>query len=367
MADTEPVKDADLRDEPPHYRHILNLVAATPWALLPAKLAVILDFLSLRASGVRLSAEEIQERIGAARQSATGARQSGSVAVLPLMGTLIPRASMMSEASGMTSLERWTADLRQAIADPAVGSVVLDVDSPGGSVFGVQEAADAMRSFKSAGKPIVAVANQMAASAAYWLASQADELVVTPSGEVGSIGVIAAHEDLSAALEREGVKVSLITAGKYKGEGSPFEPLSEDTRGYLQSRVNDYYRSFVAAVARGRGTTAEAVRDGYGQGRMMGAKQAVQAGMADRVATLDRVIGELATGKWEAPQRTPGGSLVLDTPTAELLDLDVWTVREPVDAEQAMAELQAEVDEAVTEAVSSLDLRRRRLRRRALA
>lgn len=361
MADTSPT-------EPVQYRHILNAVAATPWAILPAKLAVILDLLTLRASGARLTTEEIQDRIGAARQSSSGARQAGSVAVLPLMGTLIPRASLLAEASGATSLERWTSDLRQAINDPSVGSVVLDVDSPGGSVFGVQETADAMRAMmRSSGKPIVAVANNMAASAAYWLASACDELVCTPSGEVGSIGVIAAHEDLSAALEREGIKVSLITAGKFKGEGNPFAPLAEDTRGYLQSRVNDYYRAFVASVARGRGTTAEAVRDGYGQGRMLGAKAAVQAGMADRVGTLEDTIGRLAGGKWSKPERSTGGSLILDAETAELLDLDVWTpIETPADAALDMVELEIDVERAVTAATSSLDLRRRRMRRRGI-
>ena len=142
----------------------------------------------------------------------------------------------------------------------------------------------------------MAVANHLAASAAYWIATAADELVVSPSAEVGSIGVFAAHEDMSAALEKEGVKVSLISEGKYKTEANPYEPLSEEARAAVQSRVSEYYDAFVKAVARNRGVKAADVRGGFGEGRTVGARQAVQLGMADRVATLDETIARLQKG-----------------------------------------------------------------------
>lgn len=342
------------------YPHILEAVTSTPWAILSSKLAVIMNVLAMRAAGHRLSKDEIRERIGARHDegddeqpayrvlAGSGTRtQGGAVAVVPLQGTLAPRAGSMAESSGVTGLERWTSNLRSAIADPSVGSVVIDIDSPGGSVFGVQETFDAIRALRSSGKPIVAVANNMAASAAYWLASAADELVVTPSGEVGSIGVIAAHEDLSAALDRAGVKVSLITAGKYKAEGSPFEPLSAETREFIQSRVDDYYGMFTRAVARGRGTTATAVRDGFGQGRMIGSQQAVAAGMADRVGTLEDTVSRLARGIWEKPQRGANATLLVDSSdaivTSGFVQLTEASERRP-----------------------SLDLQRRRMRRRGI-
>ncbi len=279
-----------------HYGHILAAVQDSPWAILESKLTAIVDLVALRAAGRHLDPEQIRLRIGAVRQQSGSARQQGSVAVLPLMGTLIPRADLITESSGATSLERWTANFRQAVADPNVSAVIIDVDSPGGSVYGVEEAAAAVRAARGS-KPIVAVANSMAASAAYWIASAADELVVTPSGEVGSIGVIAVHDDLSVALEKAGVKVSLITAGKYKAEQNPFQPLGVEARADIQSRVNDYYGAFTRAVGTGRGVSATAVRDGYGQGRMVGARQAVTLGMADQVATLDETIVRVASGR----------------------------------------------------------------------
>lgn len=337
------------RDSEPRYSHVLQAVVDTPWAILPAKFAAIRDLLALRATGVRLTADEIQQHIGAA-PTGGGARSVGSVAVLPLRGTLIPRADLMTEMSGGTSLERWTAAFRQAVADPGVSAIVLDVDSPGGSVFGVQEAADVVYKARG-GKPVAAVANSLMASAAYWIGVAADELVVTPSGEVGSIGVFGAHEDMSQALQQAGVTVSLISAGKFKTEGNPFEPLSADARDAMQSRVNDYYQAFTQAVARGRNTNVAAVRAGFGEGRVVGARQAVTLGMADAVGTLDETINRLARGKRigsHAESLTRFEALTEDTLTeAEASELDAILASAP--------------------AWPSLDLRRRRLRRRAIA
>jgi signal peptide peptidase SppA len=133
----------------------------------------------------------------------------------------------------------------------------------------------------------------LAASAAYWIASQADEIVVTPSGDVGSIGVLVMHDDVSKAEEMAGFKTTVISAGKYKAEGHPFEPLSDEARGELQKLVDDVYAMFVADVAQGRGTTAEAVRSGYGQGRLQLANDAVASGLADRVDTIDSTLEQL--------------------------------------------------------------------------
>jgi signal peptide peptidase SppA len=285
--------------------YILRAVMETPWAILPAKLAVILEVAQRHAAGERLTAEEIQAQVNGAQRPPD--RSAGSVAVLPLFGTLIPRANLITESSGGTSAERYGKAFRAALADTNVGAIVLDVDSPGGAVPGIEELSADI--FKARGqKPIVAVANHLAASAAYWIATAADELVVSPSAEVGSIGVFAAHEDFSQALEQAGIKVSLIAAGKFKVEGNPYEPLGDEARAAIQSRVDEYYDSFVKAVARNRGVGVSDVREGFGEGRVVGAKEAVKLGMADRIGTLDETIARLARGAPRSP-RGPSADL----------------------------------------------------------
>jgi len=276
------------------YPHITSQVLNTPWAITGEKLLVIMDLLAFYAAGNKFTTEEVQDRIGAAARLTS--RASGAVAVLPLYGVIAQRAGMMTDTSGGTSTEQFTRQFRAAMADTQVGAIVIDVDSPGGTVSGVEELSAEIYGARGE-KPIVAVANSLAASAAYWIATAADELVVTPTGEVGSIGVLAAHEDASVRFEQQGVKTTLVSAGKYKGEGNSYEPLSEEARGYLQERVNDYYDLFVRAVARNRGVGVAAVRGGFGEGRVVGAQQAKALNMADRVETLDATIERLQRGR----------------------------------------------------------------------
>ena len=276
------------------YERIIQAAMQTPWAILPMKLAIIQQLITLRAQGHRLTAEEIQAQIQAARGDAETRRRgdAAGIAILPIVGTIIPRGDMLMESSGAISTQRIAAAFRSALATPDVESIVLDIDSPGGQVGGVDELATEI--FQARGqKRIVAVANHLAASAAYWIASSADEVVVSPSGEVGSIGVLAMHQDISQALEADGVKINMLFAGKYKTEGNPFEPLTEEARAAIQARIDDYYQMFAGAVARNRGVKRSEVVGGFGEGRVVGAKQAVALGMADRVATLDETIERL--------------------------------------------------------------------------
>lgn len=305
---------------------ILAWALSSPWAILPERGAAILQVLARRSEGVVLSPAEVQEVVGAdvdataarvARDSAV-ARSGGGVAVLPVFGVIIHRSYEVScmSGGGTTSLERFTKALRTALADPGVGSIVIDIDSPGGNVEGVTEAFAAIA---AAEKPVVAVANSMAASAAYWLASAAQELVVSPSAQVGSIGVYTMHEDHSRELEAAGIGVQVIKAGKFKAEGLPVQPLSEEARAALQRSVNEYYEMFVRDVATGRGVKPAAVRDGFGEGRIVGAKEAVSLGMADRIATLDETIQRLAAGGRVKPRRASAeasGAEVLPAPPA---------------------------------------------------
>lgn len=266
------------------YQRVIAEAIRTPWAILPEKLRAIEAMLADKARGVVYSDEEIQAKISD-RKAERIAQSHGAVAVLPIVGTIVQRADYFTKISGGVSTERVSRQLRELVADDSVKAIILEIDSPGGSVSGVEELAREIFEAKSK-KPIVAVANSMAASAAYWLASQADEVVVTPTGQVGSIGVYAMHIDYSVALEKGGVSVSLIHAGKYKVEGNPYRPLDEEARGELQRSVDEYYEMFVAAVRRGRGDISSDVM----QGRMYSAERARRYKLADRVATLDETI-----------------------------------------------------------------------------
>jgi signal peptide peptidase SppA len=283
---------------------------STPWALLPERLAAITGVIHRWVDGVRFSESEIQAVVGNAPQAtaerrAADAARPAAVAVLPLFGVVSHRIHQVQNISGPggTSTEGFSRRFRQALEDPAVGAIVIDVDSPGGSVYGVAELAAQI--YEARGKKkVVAVANSLAASAAYWIAAAAEELVITPAGEVGSIGVYTAHEDWSKALELKGIKPSLISAGKYKTEGNPYEPLADEARAAIQKRVDEYYDMFTKAVAKYRGATPSDVREGYGQGRVVGAKEALALNMADRIETLDDTLARLASSKRaQSPRR----------------------------------------------------------------
>ena len=261
--------------------HLVRLLCEHPLAIHPAKLHQIEAFLQYRMAGG--PAVEFE---AAAGPSYTLAGQS---AVIPVFGVISKRMNMLDAMSGGTSIERLTAQLREAVADPGVRNVILQLSSPGGSVYGVQELADEILAAREK-KKIIAIADDVAASAAYWIASAASEFWVTPSGEVGSIGVVAMHVDYSGALEEQGVKVTYIHAGDHKVEGNPYEPLDDDAKAFMQSRVNDYYGAFVAGVAKGRGVARSVVKESFGQGRMFGAQKALEVGMVDRIGTLSEVI-----------------------------------------------------------------------------
>lgn len=234
------------------------------------------------------------------------AKVNGTVAVLPVRGLISQRSSLFQQIFGGTSTESLGAQFDAALRSDQVKGIVLDIDSPGGTTYGVQELAE--RIFQARGtKPIIAVANSLAASAAYWIGSAADKLMVTPGGDVGSIGVYCLHEDFSKADEQQGIKTTLVSAGKYKVEANPFEPLSEDARQALQDGVDATYSEFVQAVAKHRGVSATAVRGGFGQGRVVRSKEAVAEGMADRVASLSKVLDEMGV------QRTGGARAESET------------------------------------------------------
>lgn len=272
--------------------NLIRFALDNEWALLPSKIADMMGVLAFHASGRKHTPEEIQALVG--EQAAADPSRKGATAILPLRGVISHRAGGLEESSGGASVERFIGQYRSVMTNDAIGAVILDVDSPGGTVAGVQEIVAEMLALRGR-KPVVAVSNSLMASAAYWIASAADEIVSIPSGTVGSIGVFTAHQDLSAALEKEGVKVTLISAGKFKTEGNPFEPLSDEAKAIIQARVDVAYAQFVKDVADGRKVSVADVKGGFGQGRAVTAKEALSAGMIDRVATLDQTVARLSS------------------------------------------------------------------------
>jgi signal peptide peptidase SppA len=312
------------------YARILAEFYGRAWGVPEDLLLRMHQLLRVQASGVKWSDEEIRERIADAnsqsgfqrrehldfRYSAVnptarserrgGPSSGGKVAVIPIIGVISHRMSMVSEISGAggTSIQKVQGQFREALRAEDCKAIVFDVDSPGGSVDGVMELASEIYNARKQ-KPITAVCNSMACSAAYWLASAADEVVITPSGQCGSIGVYMLHQDESKALEKDGIKITIIKAGRYKTEGSPSEPLSQEAYDAFLDKVNDYYGMFVKAVAQHRGVSQTAVRDGYGQGRSVLANDAVKQDLADRVGTFDDILGE-AVGRRQ--RNESGGS-----------------------------------------------------------
>jgi signal peptide peptidase SppA len=277
-------------------------VLSQPWAIRPEMAAIIQDLLRLRSAGHKFTAEEIDARIGAGPAGRTPVRGGSQVAVIPIIGVISSRMELMEDVSSFgTSPDMIAGRLKAALADPAVSAIVLDIDSPGGTVFGQQELADQIRGARG-NKLVVAVANAMAASAAYWLGSQAEQFVVTPSGQVGSIGVLAMHEDISKMLDDLGVKVSLVYAGKFKVEGNPFETLGAEAKASVQADVDAYYAAFTKAVAKGRNVPVDTVRSDFGQGRMLMAADAARLGMVDGVETMDSVLARLTSPKRQSGQ-----------------------------------------------------------------
>lgn len=283
------------------------------WALHPKTLATLAAIArgELHADALPIAEPETDDQRPEAVRGSS--RTTGGVAVIPLRGLITPRPSFLSMLfGGGGGLMGFRAALREAVGAEDITAIVIDVDSPGGSTDLLAETAAEIRAARSV-KPVVAVANTWAASAGYWLASQGDELAVTPTGEVGSVGVFMAHEDWSKFEEDFGVTTTLISAGRYKTEGNRFEPLSDEAREAWQATVDHYYGLFVADVAKGRGVAASAVRNGYGEGRMITAKNALELGMVDRVETLEATIARLVRN----PRSAKRAELPAPAPAAE--------------------------------------------------
>ena len=232
---------------------------------------------------------------GSARMSLEDERRSGSastgVAVIPVHGVLVPRGAHMDPCETMTSYEGLRRDIRQAINDPLVERIVLDIDSPGGSVAGAFEVATDIRAM-SLQKPITGLVNFMAYSGGYLMGAACTEMVVSRTSGVGSIGVIASHMDRSAMAEKMGVKVTTVFAGAHKNDLSPHEPISDQSLKVLTDLVNDGYDMFVSAIAEYRGMSAAQIR--ATEAGLYRGQAAINAGLADRLSSPQDALDDIS-------------------------------------------------------------------------
>lgn len=214
-------------------------------------------------------------------------------ALIPIIGTLINRGAFFGEDSGSVSYEGLGMQIATAALDPAVRAILLDIDSPGGEANGMTGVADTIRAARQQ-KPVVALVNDMAASAAYGIAAQANEIVISDTSITGSIGVVMLHMDHSRQLEKRGVKPTFIYAGKHKVDGNPLEPLSDSVRADLQSDVDSYYNAFVKTVAAGRNKlTEESIR--ATEAKIFVGGEAITHRVADRVGTFAETVAALSS------------------------------------------------------------------------
>ncbi|SFL93102.1 S49 family peptidase [Nitrosomonas communis] len=279
--------------------HIAARLYGTPLLINRSKLDVILSVLGSRIGG---SDTNMIVPLSARRDQPTG---SSGVAVIPVQGTLVKRTLGLEAASGLTSYTEIQTLLSAALRDPSVRGILLDVDSPGGETGGVFELAEFIRTASTI-KPIWAIANDSAFSAAYAIACAASRIITTRTGGVGSIGVIALHVDQSAADSKNGLRYTAITAGAHKSDYSPHEPLSSEAQARLQAEVNRLYDLFVAHVATMRAVSEDSVR--ATEAGLYFGPEAIQTGLADSLMSFDEVLTEFNTfltpqGRSRSPAR----------------------------------------------------------------
>ena len=265
--------------------HLAARLFGVPLAIHRPKLDVILSVL-----GARIGLADLAAPVGYTPAARALGPPSGKVAVIPIHGTLVRRTSGIEAESGLASYTGIAAQLDAALASPEIAAILLDIDSPGGESGGVFDLADRIRAASEV-KPVWAVANDMAFSAAYALASAATRVFVARTGGVGSIGVIAMHVDQSVKDAQDGVRYTAVFAGERKNDLNPHEPISNEAHAVLKAEVVRIYDLFVETVARHRGLDADAVR--ATEAGLFFGPDAVATGLADAVGSLEDALTQL--------------------------------------------------------------------------
>ena len=265
--------------------HLAARLFGVPLAIHRPKLDVILAVL-----GPRVGLADLAAPAGFSPPERDAPAQTPKIAVIPIHGTLVRRTVGLEAESGLTSYAGLAAQLDAALASPEVAAILLDIDSPGGESGGVFDLADRIRAASQI-KPVWAVANDMAFSAAYALASAASKVFVSRTGGVGSIGVIAMHVDQSEKDVQDGVRYTAVFAGDRKNDLNPHEPISSEAHAFLKAEVNRIYGLFVETVARNRGIDPSTVRDT--EAGLFFGQAAVAIGLADAIGTFDDALAQL--------------------------------------------------------------------------
>jgi signal peptide peptidase SppA len=247
-----------------------------------------------------LTADQVESRTGfvGTHRRQDGAfsltRRENGVGIIKIHDKLINRGSWIGASSGLTSYEGIEAQIDAALKDDEVHSIILDINSPGGEAPGMSALALRIRQANEV-KPVVAVVNAVAASAAYGIASAASEIVVSDTAVLGSIGVVFVHADRGSQMEKQGVKATVIHAGAHKVDGHPFGPLTESAKANLQDMINAHYKAFINTVAAGRGDRFTAQDAMATEAKTYLGQEAIEIGLADRMASFDQILSELQT------------------------------------------------------------------------
>jgi len=269
-------------------------ILTSPWAIVPEKLIEIQNIYFTHLRGEYIDIKAIEAQLGKPLENKKKNYEiREEVALISIEGILAKRANMFTQISGGTSMQLLEKDIDQAMEDPDVKVLLFYIDSPGGTVDGTQELANHIHSLRGR-KPMVSFAESLMGSAAYWIGSAANEIVMSgDTTQVGSIGVVATHTDVSKAEEKEGYKTTEIVAGKYKRIASQYAPLTEEGKAMIQDIVDHVYSIFIRDVAKNRNVSEEKVVKDMADGRIFLGRKAIDAGLVDRMETLDQTIGRL--------------------------------------------------------------------------
>ncbi len=266
--------------------YLASRLYGTPLLIARPKLEVILGVVARKMSGETLATPPPAN----VDSGMTGGLQTlEGIAILPVLGTLVRRSSYIGAASGLTSYHDIEAMAEQAFADPMVRAVLLEIDSSGGEAGGVFDLAQRLRQLaQSSGKPLWAIADEAALSAAYAIACAADRIWLTRTAEVGSIGVVAVHVDESVADAKAGLNYTFLHAGRHKVDGHPHAPLPAPVAADIQADIDQLHEQFISLVAGFRRLTPDAIRNT--EACVYRGEAALQAGLADQIGTTRDVL-----------------------------------------------------------------------------
>ena len=268
-------------------------ILTSPWSILPEKLAEIKEIYSTHLRGDKIDFEAIKPKLKA-EEPEEPYQIVNDIAIIPIQGVIAKRMNMFLNISGGTSSELVGRDFSLALDDDAVKGILLDIDSPGGTVDGTMELVETIYQGRDK-KPIIAFSDGLMTSAAYWIGSAAHEIYISSgSVQTGSIGILASHVDHSEYEKKQGIKTTEIFAGKYKRIASQYEPLSKEGKRSIQDEVDYLYSLFVDGVAKNRGIKSEKIAKT--EAKIFIGKQAIRAGLVDGVDTKPNIINRLVSG-----------------------------------------------------------------------